>query len=175
VSDPIRAMSHEELRKAAVRWLTNAKHCGVVLSEMQSAAQEVPDAIGWNAGFSILIECKASRSDFLRNEDKCVIRSGGGMGRQRYFLCPARLIRPEDLDDSDYGLLWLQESGHIRVAVEAPVRETDERGEIRMLVSALRRVRTREFLTLNVLPTEETPPPEQLAPPADPGAGEGRA
>lgn len=152
-----KAVTHEDLRKAAMRWLTNTKHCGVVLSEMASAAGEVPDAIGWNGGFSILVECKASRSDFLANRDKPFIRSGRGMGRQRYFLCRTGLIRAADLvdvnpemgiSDWDYGLLWLRDSGRITVEKEAPNRETDSHGEIRMLVSALRRVRSREFIAI---------------------------
>ncbi len=154
-------MTHEELRKEAVRWLTNTKHCGVVLSELRSAALETPDAIGWKYGQSILVECKVSRSDFHANKDKPSVRAGIGMGRQRYFLCPEGLIKVGDLDDlmesatgeltwdcSGYGLLWLCQSGRIAVKKEAPARATDHVGEIRMLVSALRRVKTREFLTI---------------------------
>jgi hypothetical protein len=144
-------MTHEELRKAAVRWLTNSQKCSVVLSEMVSAAGEIPDAIGWKYGFSYLVECKVSRSDFKRNGDKHFIRNGSGMGCKRFFLCPKDLVTVDDLEGSEYGLLWIGESGHIRILREAEQRETDARKEICMLTSALRRVRTREFLTINVL------------------------
>jgi hypothetical protein len=153
-------MTHEDLRKAAVRWLTNSKKCSVVLSEMVSAAGEIPDAIGWKYGFSYLVECKTSRSDFKRNEDKWFIRSGSGMGCNRFFLCPRGLIEAPELDGSGYGLLWIGESGHIRVIREPETKETNSRKEICMLTSALRRVRTREFLTINIVATEDEIPLE---------------
>lgn len=142
-------MTQEDLRKAAVRWLTNSQKCGVVLSEMVTAAREIPDAIGWKSGVSYLIECKVSRADFRRNEDKCFIRNGSGMGCRRFFLCPRDLITAEDLEGSDYGLLWIGESGTIRLVRQPETREGNARKEICMLTSALRRVRTREFLTIN--------------------------
>jgi len=39
------AMTHEDLRKATVRWLTNTKRCSVVLSEIVTAAWETPDGM----------------------------------------------------------------------------------------------------------------------------------
>ena len=144
-------LTHEDLRKAAVRWLTNSKKCGVVLSEMASAAGEIPDAIGWKYGFSYVVECKASRSDFHANKHKSHEREDTGMGSHRYFLCAPEAVTVEDLAESDYGLLWIGESGNIRVKREPITRETNSKKEICMLTSALRRVRTREFLTINVL------------------------
>lgn len=154
-------MTHEDLRKEAVRWLTHTKRCGVVLSELRSAALETPDAIGWYCSRSILVECKVSRSDFHANKNKPSVREGIGMGTQRYFLCPEGLITVGDLDDlmekatgelkwdcAGYGLLWFCQSGRISVKREAPVRATDHPQEIRMLISALRRIKTREFLTI---------------------------
>jgi hypothetical protein len=47
----------------------------VVLYEFATPADENPDVIGWAPGAgSVLIECKLSRSDFLRDATK---RSGG--------------------------------------------------------------------------------------------------
>ena len=148
------AVTHEELRKAAVRWLTNSKKCSVVLSEMVSAAGDIPDAIGWKYGFSYMVECKASRSDFHANKNKPHERANSGVGCHCFFLSVPEVIKIEDLEDSDYGLLWLGESGVIRVKKEPTTRETNHRKEICMLTSALRRVRTREFLTINVLADE---------------------
>ncbi len=126
-------VTHEDLRKAAVRWLTNNQKCSVVLSEIVTAAGEIPDAIGWKYGHSYLVECKASRSDFHANGNKCHSRSGSGMGQRRFFLCPPEIIRSDDLLESDYGLLWLKESGRIQLVREALPRETDATHEIRML------------------------------------------
>ena len=143
-----RIMTHEDLRRAAVRWLTSRKRCSVVLSEMTSSAMEIPDAIGWKYASSCLIECKMSRSDFRANGNKCFIRSGRGLGAQRYYLCPAEVITISDIEGCDYGLLWLIGDRRIKIVRDAPSRETDPHGEICMLVSALRRVKTREFLTI---------------------------
>lgn len=140
-------MTHEDLRKRAVRWLTNTKHCGVVISEMRSHTLEIPDAIGWVRGYSILVECKTSRSDFRADQNKPHARIGNGVGQRRYYLCPDGIITPEDLQDTDYGLLTTTGS-NIRVRKDALVRESNLLNEVTMLVSALRRVQAREFLVL---------------------------
>jgi len=144
-------LSHEDLRKRAVKWLTNTKRCSVVLSEMVTAAWETPDAIGWKGAGSILVECKVSRADFFRNADKPSVRAGRCMGTQRFFLVPHGLVAKSDMERfPDYGLMSVGESGNIQVITEAPHRTSNERSEIAMLVSALRRVRTREYLTIMV-------------------------
>jgi hypothetical protein len=101
-----------------------------------------------------MVECKASRSDFHANKNKPHERVNSGVGCHRFFFSVPEVIKIEDLEDSDYGLLWLGESGVIRVKKEPTTRETNHRKEICMLTSALRRVRTREFLTINVLADE---------------------
>jgi hypothetical protein len=146
-------MTHEELRKTAVKWLTNTRRCSVVLSEIVTGANETPDAIGWHRGgaFSILVECKISRSDFFRNDQKWCSRAGKLTGSQRYFMVPEDLVSESDMGKfPEYGLLSVG-AHRICVLVEAPYREPDMRNEVIMLVSALRRVRTREFLTINVI------------------------
>lgn len=147
-------MTHEELRKRAVKWLAASCNCGVVLSEMvcYNAGNEIPDAIGWKHTHSILVEVKVSRSDFLANKRKFHAAAGLGMGRERVFMCPPNIIEPEDLYDG-YGLLWV-EGKIVRWKVRPERRnDFDRDGEMAMLVSALRRVRTREFLTI-VPPSE---------------------
>lgn len=164
--------THEDLRKMAVRWLTTTRKCSVVLSELVTFAGEIPDAIGWHNGSSILVEVKVSRADFRRNADKCFIRAGRGMGNRRYFMTPDRLVTEQDLGDGcDYGLLYVTSEGRIKLIKEAARRETEHSGEICMLVSALRRVRTREYLTINVVAEEsgaysiDSPPfaPDEVA------------
>jgi hypothetical protein len=150
-------LTHEDLRKRAVRWLAGTEHCGVVLSEITCACSERPDAVGWHANCSYSVECKASRSDFLANRNKIHVRTGRGVGQFRYFMTPKGLIRPGDLDDvgpdgvgvSDYGLLWCSEDSKVVTIIKKPERrEACLEDEITMLVSALRRVRAREFLLL---------------------------
>lgn len=61
----------------------------MVLYEFATAADENPDVIGWAAGAgSILIECKLSRSDFLKDAEKTVRKNPrAGMGQRRFYLC----------------------------------------------------------------------------------------
>lgn len=60
-------MTHNELVERAVRWLCGTTRCTAVASGVVSACWEIPDAIGWNAFHSWMIECKTSRSDFKRD------------------------------------------------------------------------------------------------------------
>lgn len=67
---------------------------------------ELPDAIGFRNGVSVIIEVKVSRSDFLADKKKHFrVKAESGMGDWRFFLCPPNLIKPEDLPDG-WGLLY---------------------------------------------------------------------
>ena len=125
-----------------VRWLS--RKCSVVLYEFATAADENPDVIGWaSAAGSCLIECKVTRSDFLRDATKSVRRNPrAGMGRLRYYLCPAGVIQAKDLPQK-WGLLWAT-GGHVSVEREArghPGRNLV--AEVRFLSSMLRRAQIR--------------------------------
>ena len=65
-------------------------------------------------------------------------------------------LTAEDLTDSDYGLVVVSEGGSMRVVKPAAHREPCREDEIQMLVSALRRVKAREFLVI-VPAVPETP------------------
>jgi hypothetical protein len=100
---------------------------------------EQPDAIGWRYTWrSTLVECKASRADFLRDKRK-PHRKLAGMGMRRFYFAPPGLIRVDELPDG-----WgLAECGPRTVAVlrEAPERlDNDLRGEITLLLSLARKV-----------------------------------
>jgi hypothetical protein len=88
-----------------VRWL--GRRCSVVLYEFATVAGETPDAIGWASGAgSILIECKLSRSDFLKDAKKTIRKNPrAGMGQRRYYLSPPEVIQAKDLPPK-WGLLW---------------------------------------------------------------------
>jgi hypothetical protein len=125
-----------------VRWLS--RRCSVVLYEFATEADENPDVIGWapEAG-SVVIECKLSRSDFLRDATKTVrVNPRTGMGQRRYFLCPPDLIHVKDLP-AKWGLLWATKG---KVIVERESRGYPERNllaEVRFLSSMLRRAQIR--------------------------------
>ena len=131
-------MTHDELVTLAAAWL-RGKHA-VVITEMTHGAGEEPDAIGFTGyGKSTLVECKASRSDFLADGKKWFRqRPHTGMGQMRYMLAPEGMIATDELPDG-WGLLKPFGNG---VRVVRHGRKFDAYGvdlEIQLLVSALRR------------------------------------
>lgn len=134
-------MTHDELVGRAVRWLRGTKRCGVVLAEVSGSGFEQPDAIGWKIGgtHSVLVECKTSRPDFLRDAKKWHRRAGLGMGMERYYLAPPGVIRAEELQNG-WGLAEV--GARIRVVQEAELRTRcpdRQRREIGILFAALRK------------------------------------
>ncbi len=121
--------------------LENTAGAKVVLTEFAGGAvggarrsrrsnKEIPDAIGWlRSGVSLLIECKASRADFLsdavkpsRRSSKASVSGGPepsnaeppikpprkteGLGAYRFYLAPSGLLHPDELPEG-WGLLEL--------------------------------------------------------------------
>lgn len=72
----------------------------IVLSEIKcfNTSGEIVDALGFKSQISTLVECKASRADFLVDKNKHFRKeSHKGVGQQRYYLCEPDIIKPEDL------------------------------------------------------------------------------
>jgi hypothetical protein len=135
-------MQHSTLVAIGVRWLS--RQCSVVLYEFSTRADENPDVIGWAPGAgSVLIECKLSRPDFLRDAAKTVRRSPrSGMGHRRYYLCPPGVIDVKDLPPK-WGLLWAA-SGQVIAKREAKGHpERNLVAEVQFLSSMLRRAQIR--------------------------------
>lgn len=134
-------VTHASLVALGVRWLS--RQSSTVFYEFAASAKENPDIIGWSSGFSTLIECKVTRSDFRNDARKTVRRTGkAGMGQRRYYLCPAGTIRPEDLPKK-WGLLWAEKG---RVVVKREARGHPDRSlisELCFLNSMLRRAQIR--------------------------------
>ena len=112
----------------------------VVLAEFATAAQEIPDVLVFKRGaFTILLECKVSRSDFLSDKNKFFRRQGDyGMGEHRYYVTPCGLISPEELP-SGWGLLEVEER-RVHEKVKPEHKEANKAKECMMLMSALRRL-----------------------------------
>ena len=151
-------MTHDDLVKRAVSWLKRpaAKRlgefewwrksgCGVVVPELVSYAPESPDAIGWTSGgYSYLIECKCSLSDFRADANKG--HRLNGAGAQRLFLCEPGVIPVAELPGG-WGLLHCHPS---RITVERVPEHNMDRNmvsEMTMMYSLLRRVEVRGELT----------------------------
>lgn len=119
---PAPANAHRELCQLAARWLRRPNSaggpgCQVALTEGWAGwGGEIPDAIGFRDGGHLdgsVIEVKTSRADFLADRRKPHRMDPAlGLGRWRYYLCPADLIQPEELPPR-WGLLWASGRGVI--------------------------------------------------------------
>lgn len=137
-----KSLTHADLVKLASQWLTRAH--SIVITELATQGEE-PDAIGFDGARSTLVECKASRSDFLADARKPFrLMPEMGVGVHRYYLAPEGLIRVEELPPG-WGLLEARESqkrGHY-VHESCASRLFPERNtghELRILNSLLRRI-----------------------------------
>jgi hypothetical protein len=134
-------MTHADLVKLGLRWLS--RRCSVVFAEFATAGTwETPDVIGWRSA-STLIECKVSRSDFSADAKKPPrLYPEFGMGRYRYFLCPAGIISADELPDR-WGLLWVKDGRVYLQRSAAQFPEIADYAEVKFLVSMLRRAQVR--------------------------------
>jgi hypothetical protein len=138
-------VTHQQLVQAAVAWL-RAYRCGVVLSEQACVSGEMPDAIGWKrACHSVLVECKVSRGDFLADCEKPFRQNPeSGVGCERFYLAPARLIREDELPVG-WGLL--ERRGRKIEVVRRSARNLRASAgfgyEMNLLLASLRRVELR--------------------------------
>lgn len=130
-------MNHSQLVSIAAKWLE--RKCAVVITELATIG-ETPDAIGWRGIHSTLIECKASRSDFIADRQKYFRREAwNGIGQHRYFLSVPGIISVEDLPEK-WGLLEATGSKIRMVAESGHFSEVNDRHEIGILLSTLRRI-----------------------------------
>jgi len=133
--------THAELVLRAVRWLRNTRNCNPVYAEMGTQSGEIPDAIGWRNGRSHVVEAKVSRADLFADKKKAIHGAGIAMGRQRWILVPAGLVKPDEVPESS-GLLYAHARSVVAVK-DAPARDIGETAAIRealMLASAIRRL-----------------------------------
>ncbi len=115
--------------------------------ERVASTSENPDAMGFGGRhFSVLIECKASRADFLTDKKKRFRqRPEDGMGYKRYFMASVGMLEPSEIPKG-WGLLEVYEkpprmNRRVCIALEAEAfYERDREAEIQYLVSAIRRI-----------------------------------
>jgi len=149
-------MNHNELIKRGETWLKK-QHCKITIRDecrIYTSNNEQPDVIGWRDNVSILIECKSSRADFLKDKTKTFRADPNlGMGDWRFYLCPPKIILPEDLPEG-WGLLWATPKTIQKIAgidgntswYSKKPFAGDKHCENQMLVSALRRLTLRGYL-----------------------------
>ena len=142
-------MTHDELIRLGRDWLIKPycamadyghSGCGVVITEIKTATPEQPDVIGFSGHKSIVIECKASRSDFLADLYKPFrIFPAAGVGEQRWYLAPPGVITVNDIKP-EWGLLEVKNGKTVTVIKKAELQKHNQDAEILMLISLLRRL-----------------------------------
>lgn len=154
---------HDRLVEEARRYLTDTLGCGFAFAEMHGGnSKEVPDAIGWlNAKTTVLIECKASRSDFHADGEKTARqRPSEGVGLFRLYMTPKGLVEPEELppkwglvevDRYDGSLRSIRKEGPTGPARKWPTQpewmhKRDKEAERSVMYSALRRFEIRGLI-----------------------------
>src|SRR4051812_9421330 len=96
-SIPSDTVTHAELVSRAVHWLRHSQRCPAVAFQVCVMCWEQPDAIGWMCdGRSVLLECKATRGDFRRDQEK-PHRQLAGLGNRRFYFTPPGLVRLSEL------------------------------------------------------------------------------
>lgn len=131
-------LTHSILCEVAVKWLRKVKKQNCIYSTYPIAASEiacfdgvkwleVPDAIGFNAYSSCVIECKMSRADFFADQKKPFRNDGCGMGQKRFYLCPENLIKENELPQG-WGLLYVDEKGKVKEVKDSDTFEMNVAG-----------------------------------------------
>ena len=102
-------ITHSQLVERAKKWLDHTHGskfaCGVILAEYKCYSPEIPDVIGFNNHHSVLIECKASRADFLADKKKSCRQHIKQLGNYRYYLVLPHIACAEEVDNG-WGLLY---------------------------------------------------------------------
>jgi len=143
--------THHEVVTIGEKWLKQVIKCPVIAKEVKcSGSREIPDVIGFRADTSFLIECKASRSDFL-SDFKKQERQGlcSSLGNYRLYLAPQGVIDHTRVPES-WGILEINTKGKVNIycGSSSPERykqedpffhESDIHKERSMLYSLLRR------------------------------------
>ena len=144
-------ITHKELIELGRDWLIKPYAamapyghygCGVVLTEIVAATHlaEQPDVLGFCSMKSILIECKASRADFLRDKEKPFrVCPESGVGCQRWYLAPLGIIKKEEVPPK-WGLLEVTQGRSVLPIVRPEIQERHWQSEISILTSTLRRL-----------------------------------
>ncbi len=118
----------------------------MILSEQVCISGEVPDAIGWKkACHSVLVECKVSRADFVVDREKPFRQKPEtGVGCERFYLAPRRLIRPEELPRG-WGLIEVlgRDIEVVKSSAKNLRSQDGFRYEMNLLLASLHRVEVR--------------------------------
>ena len=149
-------LTHKQLVEIAYRWVLSNTSCGFAFKELNTIAGETPDVIGFGSwGHSVLVECKASRSDFLSDKNKPFRKvPDRGMGSQRFYCCPSGMIKVSELPTS-WGLIYVNDKGKAKrqhspykgnIGERNKPMKKNDMAEYSILYSALRRLQLRGLI-----------------------------
>jgi len=113
-------LTHKSLVEISYKWLMKNGGVGFAFKELKSIDDEIPDVIGFDSWQSILIECKVSRSDFLKDQKKP--HRAKGMGNWRFYCCPTGLIKAEELPEK-WGLIYVNHKGKARIEHDCRIKQ----------------------------------------------------
>lgn len=107
-------MTHRELVDKAFEWASNRHNLTI---KERGAGSEIPDVFAFAYGYTTLIECKVSRSDFFHDKKKYTRRYGEScIGNYRIYCAPKGLLTENDIPNS-WGLLEAYPSGLLKLNV----------------------------------------------------------
>jgi hypothetical protein len=138
-----KTFTHRELCLEAAKYLRKRgihpfHKSQYVVCELERVG-ECPDAFGFGASSTQLIEVKVSRADFLSDKNKLWrTKPEIGLGIYRSYLCPEGIIHIDDLPES-WGLLWIDQKGEIVQIAQAKQQQSNHIEELNLIVSILRR------------------------------------
>jgi hypothetical protein len=137
----VSSFTHDELVAAAREWARRSRKCSVVVSEIATMASETPDVLGWHSASTHLIECKATRSDFLADRKKIFRRMPElGIGDYRWYFANQGVVKSVDELPASWGLVEMVKGKPKTVRVAARFIEKHKLNETRILLSLLKRI-----------------------------------
>ena len=111
--DKLAKLTHERMVRLLRNWLVVTQKRPVVATELASGGFEIPDALAFDSrGWTWLYECKASRSDFLKDRKKPHRQDPRhGVGQERWYVAPFGLLDPSEIPDP-WGLLEIMPAAY---------------------------------------------------------------
>ncbi|SDN21256.1 hypothetical protein [Alkalicoccus daliensis] len=140
--------THQHLKHQALLWL-KAKMTDLCATEVKFVVQRrkrTADAVGINMKRkeARIVEVKASRSDFLRDEVLQGELGYDAVAAYAYILTPAGLLKKEEVPER-YGLLEIDEYDNIKV-IKRPVKNKKPKLKLETLIKRTGRAATNAFL-----------------------------
>lgn len=112
-------MTHSEVIDKVLNWLKKESACRFAFKELPGDSTygtgESPDVIAFHGAWTVMVEVKVSRQDFLKDAEKPFRANPAiGVGNYRLYACPEGLINIDDLPKG-WGLIWITERGAVKL------------------------------------------------------------